>query len=43
MSATAILTPRGIILIDALNTPDVAEQYIVSRLHSLGADPSTIR
>ena len=43
VSATAILTPRGIILIDALDNPDEAEQYIVSGLRSLGADPSTIR
>lgn len=43
VSATAILTPRGIILIDALDNPDEAEQYIVSGLRSLGADPSTIK
>ncbi|CAM5399461.1 hypothetical protein SALBM311S_10590 [Streptomyces alboniger] len=43
VSATAILTPRGIILIDALDTPDEAEQYIVTGLRSLGADPSTIK
>ncbi|MFG2730349.1 MBL fold metallo-hydrolase [Streptomyces canus] len=43
VSATAILTPGGIILIDALNTPDEAEQYIVSGLRDLGADPSTIK
>ena len=43
VSATAILTPRGIILIDALNNPDEAEQYIVSGLRDLRADPSTIR
>ncbi|WP_405622451.1 MBL fold metallo-hydrolase [Streptomyces sp. NBC_00076] len=43
VSATAILTPRGIILIDALDTPDEAEQYIVSGLRDVGADPSTIK
>ncbi|MFI5673552.1 MBL fold metallo-hydrolase [Streptomyces cellulosae] len=43
VSATAILTSRGIILIDALNSPDEVEQYIVPGLTSLGADPSTIR
>ena len=43
VSATAILTRRGIILIDALDNPDEAEQYIVSGLRSLGADPSTIK
>ncbi|MFF0014351.1 MBL fold metallo-hydrolase [Streptomyces sp. NPDC005374] len=43
VSATAILTPGGIILIDALDNPDEAEQYIVSGLRSLGADPSKIK
>ncbi|MFE9443529.1 MBL fold metallo-hydrolase [Streptomyces sp. NPDC006602] len=43
VSATAILTSRGIILIDALNSPDEVEQYIVPGLTSLGADPSTIK
>ncbi|MET7695012.1 MBL fold metallo-hydrolase [Streptomyces sp. NPDC005483] len=43
VSATAILTPGGIILIDALDNPGEAEQYIVSGLRSLGADPSTIK
>ncbi|MET7736791.1 MBL fold metallo-hydrolase [Streptomyces sp. NPDC005402] len=43
VSATAILTPGGIILIDALNTPDEAEQYVVAGLRSLGADPSMIK
>ncbi|WP_052745134.1 MBL fold metallo-hydrolase [Streptomyces sp. WM6386] len=43
VSATAILTPAGIILIDALNNPDEAEQYIVPGLRSLGADPSKIK
>ncbi|MDT0483925.1 MBL fold metallo-hydrolase [Streptomyces doebereineriae] len=43
VSATAILTPGGIILIDALDNADEAEQYIVSGLRSLGADPSTIK
>ncbi|WP_060886880.1 MBL fold metallo-hydrolase, partial [Streptomyces caniscabiei] len=43
VSATAILTPAGIILIDALNTPAEAEQYIVPGLRSLGADPSMIK
>jgi metallo-beta-lactamase class B len=33
VSATAILTSRGIILIDALNTPAEAAQFIVPGLH----------
>lgn len=43
VSATAILTSRGIILIDALNTPAEAAQFIVPGLRDVGADPSTIR
>ncbi|MFI1359020.1 MBL fold metallo-hydrolase [Streptomyces sp. NPDC020898] len=43
VSATAILTSRGIILVDALNTPEEAAQFIVPGLRDLGADPSTIR
>ncbi|MFG2463004.1 MBL fold metallo-hydrolase [Streptomyces sp. NPDC048523] len=43
VSATAILTSRGIILIDALNNPDEAEQILVPGLRELGADPSTIK
>jgi hypothetical protein len=43
VSATAILTSRGIILIDALNTPDEAEQILVPGLRELGADPSALR
>jgi metallo-beta-lactamase class B len=43
VNATAILTPRGIILIDALNTPEEAEQILVPGLRELGADPSTIK
>ncbi|MPY45714.1 MBL fold metallo-hydrolase, partial [Streptomyces phyllanthi] len=43
VSAVAILTSRGIILIDALNNPDEAEQILVPGLRELGADPSTIK
>ncbi|MEU9241684.1 MBL fold metallo-hydrolase [Streptomyces sp. NPDC048385] len=43
VSATAILTSDGIILIDSLNNPAEAQQYIASGLTSLGLDPSTIK
>lgn len=43
VSATAIRTPRGIILIDALTSPQDAEQVLVPGLRALGADPSAIR
>ncbi|MEU7469210.1 MBL fold metallo-hydrolase [Streptomyces sp. NPDC044984] len=43
VSATAILTSGGIILIDALNNPTEAQRYIVSGLRAPGADPSTIK
>lgn len=43
VSATAILTSDGIILIDALDNPAEAEQYIVGGLRELGADPATIK
>ncbi|PVC90115.1 MBL fold metallo-hydrolase [Streptomyces sp. CS131] len=43
VSATALLTSDGIILIDALNNPSEAERYIVSGLRTLGADPATIK
>ncbi|MEU1515675.1 MBL fold metallo-hydrolase [Streptomyces sp. NPDC005811] len=43
VSATAILTSGGIILIDALNNPTEAQRYIVSGLRTLGADPAAIK
>ena len=43
VSATAILTSGGIILIDALNNPTEAQQYIVKGLQTLGLDPATIK
>ncbi|WP_245765014.1 MBL fold metallo-hydrolase [Nonomuraea jiangxiensis] len=43
VSATALLTSQGVILIDALESPDQAEKIIVPQLRSLGADPSAIK
>ena len=43
VSATAILTSQGVILIDALGSPDEARNVIVPGLRSLGVDPSKIR
>ncbi|SEH01187.1 metallo-beta-lactamase class B [Nonomuraea solani] len=43
VSATALLTSEGVILIDALGSPDDAEKVIVPQLRSLGVDPSKIK
>ncbi|MEW1846228.1 MBL fold metallo-hydrolase [Nonomuraea angiospora] len=43
VSATALLTSGGVILIDALGSPDDAKKIIVPELRSLGVDPATIR
>ena len=43
VSAWAIDTSDGIILIDSLNNADEAEKYIVGGLKSLGLDPSRIK
>ncbi|MFG1667868.1 MBL fold metallo-hydrolase [Streptomyces sp. Y7] len=43
VSATAILTSDGIILIDALTSPTDAEQTLVPGLRTLGLDPATIK
>jgi metallo-beta-lactamase class B len=43
VQATALLTSQGIILIDALGSPDDAEKIIVPGLRSVGADPSKIK
>ncbi|MGV9381250.1 MBL fold metallo-hydrolase [Nonomuraea sp. NPDC003707] len=43
VSATALLTSGGVILIDALGSPDDAKKIIVPELTSLGVDPSTIK
>lgn len=42
VSATAILTSAGVVLIDALNSATEAERYIASGLRTLGIDPATI-
>ncbi|MFJ8113636.1 MBL fold metallo-hydrolase [Streptomyces sp. NPDC096132] len=43
VSATAILTSDGIILIDALTSPATAQQTLVPGLQALGLDPATIK
>ncbi|MFJ9558630.1 MBL fold metallo-hydrolase [Streptomyces fuscichromogenes] len=43
LSATAILTSGGIILIDSLTSPSDVQNTIVPGLQALGADPSTIK
>ncbi|MEV4110688.1 MBL fold metallo-hydrolase [Nonomuraea sp. NPDC049695] len=43
VQATALLTSRGIILIDALGSPDDAEKIIVPGLQAVGADPAQIK
>ncbi|TDD40805.1 MBL fold metallo-hydrolase [Nonomuraea terrae] len=43
VSATAIVTSRGVILIDALNSADEAEQILVPQLRSVGVNPSAIK
>ncbi|GAA2078993.1 MBL fold metallo-hydrolase [Actinomadura alba] len=43
VSATALLTSQGVILIDALGSPDDAEKIIVPQLSSVGVDPSKIK
>jgi metallo-beta-lactamase class B len=43
VSATALLTSRGVILIDALGSPDDTEKIIIPELRSVGVDPSKIK
>ncbi|WP_329248867.1 MBL fold metallo-hydrolase [Actinoallomurus sp. NBC_01490] len=43
VSATAITTPQGVILIDALSSPDEAEKVLVSGLRAVGMDPANIK
>ncbi|MEU1515674.1 MBL fold metallo-hydrolase [Streptomyces sp. NPDC005811] len=43
VSATAILTSDGIVLIDALTSPTDAQQTLVPGLRTLGADPAAIK
>jgi metallo-beta-lactamase class B len=43
VSATALLTSGGVILIDALGSPDEARKIIIPELRSVGVDPSKIK
>ncbi|MGD9484125.1 MBL fold metallo-hydrolase [Streptomyces sp. TRM70308] len=43
VSAMAVLTDDGIVLIDALTSPAEAESILVPGLRALGADPETIK
>lgn len=43
VSAWALVTRDGIIIIDSLNSPDEAERYIEGGLRSLGLDPAKIK
>ncbi|MDQ1028058.1 metallo-beta-lactamase class B [Streptomyces umbrinus] len=43
ISAMAVLTDDGIVLIDALTSPAEAESILVPGLRELGADPETIK
>ncbi|MEV5574566.1 MBL fold metallo-hydrolase [Spirillospora sp. NPDC052269] len=43
VSAMAVLTDEGIVLIDALTSPADAENVIVPGLRALGADPAAIK
>lgn len=43
VSAMAVLTDDGIVLIDALTSPAEAESVLVPGLRELGADPATIK
>ncbi|MEZ7132514.1 MBL fold metallo-hydrolase [Nonomuraea sp. AD125B] len=43
VQATALLTSRGVILIDAMGSPDDAEKIIVPGLRAVGADPAQIK
>ncbi|MCC9306194.1 MBL fold metallo-hydrolase [Kitasatospora sp. RB6PN24] len=43
VSAMAVLTDDGIILIDSLTSPADADNFIVPGLRELGADPATIK
>ncbi|WP_223064975.1 MULTISPECIES: MBL fold metallo-hydrolase [unclassified Streptomyces] len=43
ISAMAVLTDDGIVLIDALTSPAEAEDVLVPGLRELGADPETIK
>ncbi|MDT0342423.1 MBL fold metallo-hydrolase [Streptomyces litchfieldiae] len=43
VSAMAVLTDDGIVLIDALTSPQEAESILVPGLRAVGADPETIK
>ncbi|MEO3888378.1 MBL fold metallo-hydrolase [Nonomuraea sp. B5E05] len=43
VQATALLTSRGVILIDAMGSPDDAKDIIIPGLRSVGVDPSHIK
>ncbi|MFG1961386.1 MBL fold metallo-hydrolase [Nonomuraea sp. NPDC049028] len=43
VQATALLTSQGVILIDAMGSPDDAEKIIVPGLRSVGVDPAKIK
>ncbi|MEV0622077.1 MBL fold metallo-hydrolase [Nonomuraea sp. NPDC050404] len=43
VQATALLTAKGIILIDAMGSPDDAANIIVPGLRAVGADPAQIK
>jgi metallo-beta-lactamase class B len=43
VSATAIITSAGVVLLDALSSPDEAEKILVPGLRSVGVDPAEIR
>ncbi|MFF0311974.1 MBL fold metallo-hydrolase [Streptosporangium sp. NPDC004379] len=43
VSVTAILTSEGVILIDALGSPEEAEKVLVPGLRAVGVDPAEIR
>ncbi|GAA2355181.1 MBL fold metallo-hydrolase [Nonomuraea africana] len=43
VSATALLTSQGVILVDALGSPAEAEKILVPELRSVGVDPAKIR
>ena len=43
VSAWAIRTSEGLIVVDALNNAEEAEKYIVGGLRELGLDPATIK
>ncbi|GGT39016.1 MBL fold metallo-hydrolase [Nonomuraea spiralis] len=43
IQATALFTAEGIVLVDAMGSPDEAEKIIVPGLRAVGADPAQIK